>query len=104
MDPRLYQIAFLATLLTIGVLIRDFTLRPEQMVLTFVAGLTTQALFIRAFCLQKVGYLSAVITCFGLSILLRADTLWVHPLAAAIAIGSKFALRVNGKHVYNPAN
>jgi len=104
MDARLCQIAFLATLLTVGVLVRDFTLRPEQMALTFASGLATQALFIRMLRLQKIGYLSALITCFGLSILLRADTLWVHPLAAAIAIGSKFLLRVHGKHVYNPAN
>jgi Na+-transporting NADH:ubiquinone oxidoreductase subunit NqrB len=58
----------------------------------------------RALGLQRKGLLSAVITCFGLSILLRADSLWVHPLAAALAISSKFALRVGGKHVFNPAN
>src|SRR6185436_10620084 len=104
MDARLYQIAFLATLLTTGVLLRDFTLRPEQMVLTFAAGLATQALCIRVLGLKRVGYLSAAITCFGLSILLRSDTSWVHPLAAVIAIGSKFVLRLNGKHLYNPAN
>jgi Na+-transporting NADH:ubiquinone oxidoreductase subunit NqrB len=104
MDARLYQIVFLATLLTTGVLLRDFTLRPEQMVLTFAAGLATQALCIRVLGLKRVGYLSAAITCFGLSILLRSDTSWVHPLAAVIAIGSKFVLRLNGKHLYNPAN
>ena len=104
MDARLYQILFLAVLLTIGVLLRDFTLRPEQMALTFAAGLTTQALCIRILGLKRVGYLSAAITCFGLSILLRADTLWVHPLAASLAIGSKFVLRCRGKHIYNPAN
>ena len=104
MDARLYQIIFLAALLTTGVLLRDFALRPEQMVLTFAAGLATQALCIRALGLKRVGYLSAAITCFGLSILLRADTSWVHPLAACIAIGSKFVLRINGKHLYNPAN
>ena len=104
MDARLYQIIFLAALLTTGVLLRDFALRPEQMALTFAAGLATQALCIRALGLKRVGYLSAAITCFGLSILLRADTSWVHPLAACIAIGSKFVLRINGKHLYNPAN
>ena len=104
MDARLYQIVFLAVLLTIGVLLRDFTLRPEQMALTFAAGLATQALCVRALGLKRVGYLSAAITCFGLSILLRADTLWVHPLAASLAIGSKFVLRFRGKHIYNPAN
>jgi Na+-transporting NADH:ubiquinone oxidoreductase subunit NqrB len=104
MDARLYQIAFLAVLLTTGVLLRDFALRPEQMALTFAAGLVTQWLCIRLLGLKRVGYLSAAITCFGLSILLRADTLWVHPLAASIAIGSKFVLRFRDKHLYNPAN
>jgi enediyne biosynthesis protein E5 len=103
-DARIYQIAFLASLLGVGAILRDFSLLPEQMALTFVAGLSTQALCIRALGLQRAGYLSAVITCFGLSILLRADTAWVHPLAASVAIGSKFVLRVNGKHVCNPAN
>ena len=53
---------------------------------------------------SSTGMLSALITCFGVSLLLRSDTLWVHPLAAALAISSKFVLRVNGKHVFNPAN
>ena len=43
-------------------------------------------------------------TCCGLSLLLRSDTLWVHPLVAALAMSSKFVLRIHGKHVYNPAN
>ncbi len=103
-DARVYQILFLATLLATGALVRDFSLRPEQMALTFATGLATQALFLRLLKIRGAGYLSAVITCFGLSILLRADTVWVHPLAAAVAIASKFVLRVNGKHVFNPAN
>jgi enediyne biosynthesis protein E5 len=54
--------------------------------------------------LEHKGVLSAIITCFGVSLLLRSDTLWVHPLAAALAISSKFVLRVDGRHVFNPAN
>jgi Na+-transporting NADH:ubiquinone oxidoreductase subunit NqrB len=103
-DARLFQILFLATLLGVGVLARDFSLRWEQMALTFAAGIVTQRLFVHALKLQNVGVLSAVITCFGLSILLRADSLWAHPLAACLAIGAKFVIRVNGKHLFNPAN
>jgi Na+-transporting NADH:ubiquinone oxidoreductase subunit NqrB len=104
LDARLFQIAFLATLLSIGVLLRDFSLKPEQMALTFIAGLATQLFWVRHLKLEGVGMLSALITCFGLSILLRADTYWVHPLAATLAISAKFLLRVGDKHVYNPAN
>ncbi len=99
-----FQIAFQAILLTVGVLARDFALDPRQMALAFAAGLVTQRLWLRALELEHKGSLSALITCFGVSLLLRADTLWVHPLAAALAISSKFVLRVNGKHVFNPAN
>jgi enediyne biosynthesis protein E5 len=104
MDARLLQIALQAALLTLGVLARDFSLRPEQMALTFAAGLAAQALWLRVLDIRHAGYLSAVVTCFGLSLLLRADNLWLHPLVAVLAIGSKFVLRVNGKHVFNPAN
>jgi len=103
-DARLYQIAFLSMLLTIGVLVRDFALDPRQMVLAFAAGWVTQRLWLRALGLEQRGVLSALITCFSLSLLLRSDTLWVHPLAAVLAISSKFVLRINGKHIFNPGN
>jgi Na+-transporting NADH:ubiquinone oxidoreductase subunit NqrB len=74
------------------------------MALAFAAGLATQRLWLKALDLEQKGMLSAVITCFGVSLLLRADTLWVHPLAATLAISSKFVLRVAQKHVFNPAN
>jgi len=103
-DVRVFQIVFLAALLTVGVLLRDFSLKPQQMLLAFVAGLATQAFWLRRLGLKQKGFLSAIVTCCGLSLLLRSDTLWVHPLAACLAMSSKFVLRVNGKHLYNPAN
>jgi Na+-translocating ferredoxin:NAD+ oxidoreductase RnfD subunit len=53
--------------------------------------------------------LSALVTCFGISILVRADNFWVHPLVACVAISSKFLIRYDfapGKssHLFNPAN
>ncbi|MBL8674492.1 MAG: RnfABCDGE type electron transport complex subunit D [Rhodospirillales bacterium] len=66
--------------------------------------MATQALGARWLGLPAHGILSAVVTCFGLSILVRADSLWVHPLVATLAIGAKFTVRVRGKHIFNPAN
>ena len=103
-DARIFQILFLAALMTTGVLLRDFSLHPLQMALAFGSGLATQALWLRRLGLKQKGFLSAIVTCCGLSLLLRSDALWVHPLAAAIAMSSKFVLRINGKHLYNPAN
>lgn len=103
-DARVFQIIFLAVLLTGGVLLRDFSVQPLQIALAFAAGLATQAFWLRRLGLQQKGFLSALVTCCGLSLLLRSDTYWAHPLAAALAISSKFVLRINGRHLYNPAN
>jgi enediyne biosynthesis protein E5 len=103
-DARVFQILFLALLLTTGVLLRDFSLHPMQMVLAFAAGLATQSFWLKRLGLEQRGFLSALVTCCGLSLLLRSDTMWAHPLIAALAMSSKFVLRVNGKHLYNPAN
>ncbi len=103
-DARVFQIAFQAVLLTVGVLARDFALDPRQMGLAFAAGLAAQWLWLKALDLKHKWVSSALITCLGVSLLLRADTLWAHPLAAALAISSKFMLRANGKHLFNPAN
>lgn len=103
-DARLCQILFLGLLLTTGVLARDFSVRFEQVALTFAAAIAVQLACVRGLKLENVGVLSAIVTSFGLSILLRADSLWVHPLAATLAIGSKFIVRLHGKHVFNPAN
>ena len=104
LDARIFQILFLGILLGAGAWLRDFSIRPEQVALTFLAGLLAQGGCVRALGLKGVGYRSAVITCFSLSLLLRADTLWVHPLAAAGAMASKFFVRVRGKHLFNPGN
>jgi enediyne biosynthesis protein E5 len=109
LDPRVLQVTFLGTFLTIGVFIRDFALLWQQVALTFAAALLTQAVWLQAKGLQHKGYLSALVTCFGISILVRAENFWVHPLVACIAISSKFLIRYEfapGKHshLFNPAN
>ncbi len=103
-DARVFQILFLAALLTVGVLLRDFSLQPLQMALAFAAGLATQAFWLKRLGLEQRGFMSAVVTCCGVSLLLRSDTMWAHPLATALAMSSKFLLRIRGKHLYNPAN
>lgn len=104
MDPRVFQIVSLLTFLSIGAFARDFSISSSQIALTFLSGIATQCFFLKRLQLPHVGYLSAVITCFGISLLLRSDSLWIHPLAACLAISAKFLLRINHKHLFNPAN
>ena len=103
-DVRLWQIAFQLSLLSGGALLLDFSLQFAQFALALFAALVSQAAWLRVLKLQDVGYLSALITGCGIALLLRADSFWVHPLAACLAISSKFGVRYAGKHVWNPAN
>ncbi len=103
-DARCFQILFLAVLLSAGAYFRDFSVRPAQVGLTFLAALSTQALCARLWRRETVGAPSAIITATSLSLLLRADNLVAHPASAVAAIAGKFVLRYRGKHLFNPAN
>jgi enediyne biosynthesis protein E5 len=103
-DPRIFQITVLGVLLGAGAWLRDFALRPEQCLLAFAAALATQWLGDRWRGAGGGGARSAAITALSLSLLLRADGPWAHPLAAIVAVGAKFVVRVRGKHLFNPGN
>ena len=103
-DPRALQIAVLGALLGCGALLRDFAIRPEQCALAFTAAVATQLAGDRFVASRRANLLSPLITALSLSLLLRADNCWAHPLAAFVAVGAKFVLRVGGKHVFNPGN
>ncbi len=102
-DPRLLQIFALGMLLAVGATFRDFSLEPAQVVLTFTAAVLTQRLSWIALPTAVRSYRSALITALSLALLLRADNLIAHPLAAAAAISSKSLIRFRGKHLFNPA-
>ena len=102
-DARHYQIAALTTLLAYNIGWIDFGARPLNSALAIGACLLTQALCTRWFELPSFDPRSPLISGLSLSLLLRADEPWLLALAGVIAIGSKFILRVNGKHIWNPA-
>jgi enediyne biosynthesis protein E5 len=101
-DARHYQIAALTILLIFNIGWLDFGARPLNSALAIGAALITQAL-----CSRWNGVpmdpRSPLITGLSLSLLLRADEAWLHALAGVIGIGSKFLLRIDGKHIWNPA-
>lgn len=103
-DPRVFQIAFLSSFLALGLLGLEFRLDPLQAFLCVSSALLTQGFFLRALKLTETGFMSAAVTGLGLSLLVRTDTYWVHPLAAFVGITGKFTLRLRGKHLFNPAN
>jgi Na+-transporting NADH:ubiquinone oxidoreductase subunit NqrB len=102
-DARHYQILALSTLLIFNMGWLDFGARPLNSALAIGAALLTQIGCTRWFGLPQLDLRSPLITGLSLSLLLRADTAWLHPAAGVIGIASKFIFRVDGKHIWNPA-
>jgi Na+-transporting NADH:ubiquinone oxidoreductase subunit NqrB len=106
-DPRDYQIVFLTTFLGLGIMTRDWSIKPELILTLIVTCCVTQLIGSK---LQKpyenplLGLKSALITSLGLCLLLRADRIDTMVIAGSLAIASKFVLNTNGKHWFNPAN
>lgn len=102
-DPRIGQILCLTTLIGLGILAFRFDLAPEHPPVILVACLATQWLACRILRL-RFDPLSPTITALSLSLLLRVDAIAVAALAGALAIAAKFTLRIDGRHLFNPAN
>jgi Na+-transporting NADH:ubiquinone oxidoreductase subunit NqrB len=102
-DGRHYQIAALGILLALNMLWLDFGARPLGTALAIIGTIATQVVCTRLWHLPKLDLRSALITGFSLSLLLRSNEPLLYAAAGSIAIASKFALRLDGKHIWNPA-
>ncbi len=105
-DPRLYQIGTLASLLIYGMGWLDFDITVSRVVLLLATVLATQWI-----CDRSVGgppfgssARSALISGLSLCLLLRTNRAELAVLAAIVTIASKFLVRIDGKHVFNPTN
>ncbi len=102
-DPRLYQIAVLGSLLLYGVLALDFDITGLRAATILGAALTTQWAGARL-AGKPFEWRSALISGLSLCLLCRTSAWWLAALAGIIAVGSKFVLRWRGKHIFNPTN
>ncbi len=101
-DPRHFQIAALATLLVYGMQILEFPVSPFALVVTVGSCLALQWLATRLAGAGAFEPRSALISALSLALLLRVDDWTWLVVAASIAIGSKFLLRVRRRHFFNP--
>jgi enediyne biosynthesis protein E5 len=103
-DARIWQIFSLGLLLIYGVGKLGFDQTPANIAVITATALATQWVCAHALSDLRFDPLSPLITSFSLCLLLRASSPAVLALAAVLAIGSKFVLRFDGKHIFNPAN
>jgi hypothetical protein len=117
-DPRDYQVAALTTLLVLGKLALGFDVSWTQVGVTLMSALAGQGLAARmgrpstsgASTSPPFEWKSALISGLSLCLLLRTRVLLWAAVAGAVAVASKFVLRVpradghGTKHLLNPTN
>ena len=102
-DARHYQIAALSTLVVFNLRLDRFRRATAQQRARVRRRTASRRSSARASSGVPLDLRSPLITGLSLSLLLRADEPWIHARAGVIAIGSKFLLRLDGKHIWNPA-
>ena len=103
-DARHYQIVILAILLSLQLFWADFG--PELNFVLVVLPLIcfVQFVFYKIYRVNSWDLRSAFISGFSLCILMRSEEIYPYLIAVFIVVASKFLIRINDKHIFNPAN
>ena len=103
-DARHFQIVYLGGFLVYGIFALGWEIDWAKYLTLIGVSLLTQAVAISLTTKNYTSLKSALITALGLCLLLKANSLWVLAIAAILSIASKFLIRFNDKHLFNPAN
>ena len=103
-DVRLWQVAVLSGVLIVGIFGLGFPLSWAVVVSTLAGSLLTEHGLSRLVRTRSARPLSALISGLSVLLLFRSSLVWTYPLVASIAVASKYAVRYQGQHVFNPTN
>ena len=103
-DPRYYQIAVLASLLVYGAGWLSFDTGKREIAILLGSVLITQYLCAHYLAATSFDPRSALISGLSLCLLLRTNSVLLLIATAVVTIASKFVLKWNRKHIFNPTN
>ena len=89
-DARNNQIILLTTFLLLGIVAKDWTIKPDLVIVLWVSTLGTQVICSWIFKADKINWRSAIITSLSLVLLLRANSYLSMAIAGCLGISSKF--------------
>jgi Na+-translocating ferredoxin:NAD+ oxidoreductase RnfD subunit len=104
LDARYFILVFLVSFVAAGQLFLGFFQRWDSFFACVVSAMGAELLLARWLHRKWMFPLSALISGIGLSLLLSSYALWPYVLAALLAIGIKYAVRIGGSHIFNPNN
>ena len=103
LDPRHYQIGILSSLILLGVSKFGFHIPWWHALAVIGSALGTQFVGDKVL-RRKFDVRSPLISSLSLTLLLRTGSVSLSITAGVLAIAAKYLIRVNGKHIFNPAN
>lgn len=103
-DARHFQIFYLGAFLLFGIIFLDLQSELSRILLFLLTCIITQLIGAAWRGASPSSWKSATITALGLSLLLYSSNFWVIIFAAFVAMASKFLIRFQGKHIFNPGN
>lgn len=103
-DARNFQIFYLGIFLVYGIGYLGWDAEALKFTVIITTCLITQYIGLYFTTQNFKNLKSALITALGLCLLLKANEWQTLAFASAVAIGSKFLIRFNNKHLFNPAN
>jgi Na+-transporting NADH:ubiquinone oxidoreductase subunit NqrB len=103
-DARHFQLIFLGSFLLAGIAFLGWHNDLMRFAVIISTALSIQAIgaYYTKSGIQSLK--SALITSFGLCLMCKTNHIETAAFAALIAIGSKFIIRYNNKHIFNPVN
>lgn len=110
LDPRYFQVIFQAIFLTYGILFLDWNADWQHYIISIGGCLLFQygadsirsKRFLRPNEFDRWGF-SVLISAMSLCLLLKTNHWYVSLFAAFLTVGSKYILRFNKKHIFNPS-
>ena len=96
--------AFITCILLVGHATFGILEGFDKTLLAIVVSIAVELVLGRIFYGKWVHPASAYITGISVGILVRSPAYWPYALCSAISITSKYVLRLNGRHLWNPSN
>jgi enediyne biosynthesis protein E5 len=104
LDNKWIAPAFITTILVVGNLSFGMLESYKKTGIAIVASLITELILSKIYFGKWPILASAYISGISVGILVRSPAVWPYFVCAVVSIMSKYVLRVNNRHIWNPSN
>jgi enediyne biosynthesis protein E5 len=103
-DNRFLAPVFITFILLVGQLVGGILESYEKTLIAITSAIATEIILGRLFTGKWPHLASSYITGISVGILVRSPAVWPYIWCSVISIMSKYVLRVNNRHIWNPSN